>query len=83
MLTSTIIFFIIPLISITLLYYCIARTLKKASKLDPFNNPDLHLADQRSSRKIIQSRKIVIRLLGKLRIEDRANSWVKSVGQML
>lgn len=64
MLSSTIIFFIIPLMLITLLYYRIARTLKKATKLDPFNHPDLHLADQRTSRKIMQSRKIVIRMLG-------------------
>ncbi|RWS27185.1 alpha-1B adrenergic receptor-like protein, partial [Leptotrombidium deliense] len=60
---STILFFVIPLTVISLLYYFIARTLKKATKLDPFHNPDLQLTDQRSSRKIIQSRKIVIRLL--------------------
>jgi hypothetical protein len=65
MLSSTIIFFLIPLSIITLLYYRIARKLKKATKLDPFNHPDLHLADQRTSRKIMQSRKIVIRMLGK------------------
>ncbi len=65
MLSSTIIFFLIPLSIISFLYYRIARKLKKATKLDPFNHPDLHLADQRTSRKIMQSRKIVIRMLGK------------------
>lgn len=75
MLTSTILFFMIPLVIITLFYYLIARTLKKASRLDPFNNPDLHLADQRSSRKIIQSRKIVIRLLGKY-TQDPVSSYL-------
>lgn len=65
MLSSTIIFFLIPLTIISLLYYRIARKLKRATKLDPLNNPDLHLADQRTSRKIMQSRKIVIRMLGK------------------
>ncbi|KAI1304915.1 Neuromedin-U receptor 2 [Halotydeus destructor] len=64
MLTSTIVFFIIPLTIISVLYYFIVRTLKLATKLDPFNNPDMQLTDLRSSRKIMQSRKIVIRLLG-------------------
>ncbi|CAG2164736.1 unnamed protein product [Oppiella nova] len=63
MLSSTVIFFLIPLTIISLLYYRIARKLKKATKLDPLNHPDLHLADQRTSRKIMQSRKIVIRML--------------------
>lgn len=65
MLTSTIIFFIFPLLIICLLYYFIAITLKKATRLDPIGNIDIHLNDQRCSRKIMQSRKIVIRLLGK------------------
>ncbi|XP_054169093.1 neuromedin-U receptor 2-like [Oppia nitens] len=63
MLSSTIIFFLIPLTIISLLYYRIARKLKRATKLDPLNHPDLHLADHRTSRKIMQSRKIVIRML--------------------
>ncbi|XP_053207205.1 neuromedin-U receptor 2-like [Panonychus citri] len=63
MLSSTIIFFIFPLLIICLLYYFIAITLKKATRLDPISNIDLHLNDQRCSRKIMQSRKIVIRLL--------------------
>ncbi|XP_015788297.1 neuromedin-U receptor 2-like [Tetranychus urticae] len=63
MLTSTIIFFIFPLLIICLLYYFIAITLKKATRLDPIGNIDIHLNDQRCSRKIMQSRKIVIRLL--------------------
>lgn len=64
MLASTIIFFMIPLTLLSLLYYRIAKTLKATTKLDPLNHPDLHLADQRTSRKIMQSRKIVIRMLG-------------------
>ncbi|CAG2107597.1 unnamed protein product [Medioppia subpectinata] len=63
MLSSTIIFFLIPLTIISLLYYRIARKLKKATKLDPLNHPDLHLADQRTSRKIMQSRKIIYSVL--------------------
>lgn len=61
MIMSTVAFFIIPLIVITLLYSLIGRTLRKASRLP---NPDFQLTDQSSSRKIMKSRTIVVRLLG-------------------
>lgn len=64
MLSSTVIFFLIPLVIISFLYYQIARKLKKATKLDPSNQSDMHLTDHATSRKIIQSRKMVIRMLG-------------------
>lgn len=87
MLLSTIIFFLIPLIIITYLYYKIAKKLKKATKLDNMNShyyqhqnqnqnhyqhhhqhqhqSDIgQLNDHVISRKIIQSRRIVIRMLG-------------------
>lgn len=67
MLSSTVIFFLIPLIIISFLYYQIARKLKKATKLDSSHQSDIHLTDHATSRKIIQSRKIVIRMLGKFR----------------
>nr|XP_046908755.1 neuromedin-U receptor 2-like [Dermatophagoides farinae] len=86
MLLSTIIFFLIPLIIITYLYYKIAKKLKKATKLDNMNShyyqhqnqnqnhyqhhhqhqhqSDIgQLNDHVISRKIIQSRRIVIRML--------------------
>jgi neuromedin U receptor 1 len=61
MIMSTVAFFIIPLIVITLLYSLIGRTLRKASRIP---NPDFQLTDQSSSRKIMKSRTIVVRLLG-------------------
>jgi hypothetical protein len=61
MVMSTVAFFIIPLIVITLLYSLIGRTLRRANRIP---NPDFQLTDQCSSRKIIKSRTIVIRLLG-------------------
>lgn len=64
MLSSTVLFFLIPLAIISLLYYQIARKLKKATRLDSFNQSDIQLTDHATSRKIIQSRKIVIRMLG-------------------
>lgn len=62
MIMSTVAFFIIPLIIITLLYTLIGRTLRAASRIP---NPDFQLTDQCSSRKIMKSRTIVVRLLGK------------------
>lgn len=63
MVMSTVAFFIIPLIVITLLYSLIGRTLRRANRIP---NPDFQLTDQCSSRKIMKSRTIVVRLLGKL-----------------
>ncbi|KPM10883.1 hypothetical protein QR98_0094480, partial [Sarcoptes scabiei] len=64
MLSSTIVFFLIPLTIITCLYYKIAVKLKQATKLDAITNQsDFQLTDHVTSRKIIQSRKIVIRML--------------------
>lgn len=60
---STFVFFIIPLVLISYLYFKIARKLKKATRLDSYS--DMQLTDHATSRKIIQSRKIVIRMLGK------------------
>lgn len=79
MLSSTIIFFLIPLLIISCLYYKIAKKLKKTIKLDyNFNlqqsslsndyygqQQQQQLNDHLQSRKIIQSRRIVIRMLGK------------------
>lgn len=65
MLSSTVAFFLIPLIIISLLYYIIARKLKQATRLDAFQS-DMQLTDHATSRKLIQSRKIVIRMLGML-----------------
>ncbi|UXI17444.1 RNA-binding protein PNO1-like [Sarcoptes scabiei] len=71
MLSSTIVFFLIPLTIITCLYYKIAVKLKQATKLDAITNQsDFQLTDHVTSRKIIQSRKIVIRMLSK---------WSKSI----
>ncbi|KAJ6218076.1 hypothetical protein RDWZM_009233 [Blomia tropicalis] len=64
MLSSTIAFFLIPLAVISCLYYQIARKLKQATLLDSFTHSDIHLTDHATSRKIVQSRKIVIRMLG-------------------
>lgn len=61
MVMSTVAFFIIPLIVITLLYSLIGRTLRRANRIP---NPDFQLTDQCSSRKIMKSRTIVVRLLG-------------------
>lgn len=63
MLSSTIAFFLIPLAVISCLYYQIARKLKQATLLDSFTHSDIHLTDHATSRKIVQSRKIVIRML--------------------
>ncbi|XP_027201251.2 neuromedin-U receptor 2-like isoform X1 [Dermatophagoides pteronyssinus] len=77
MLSSTIIFFLIPLLIISCLYYKIAKKLKKTIKLDyNFNlqqsslsndyygqQQQQQLNDHLQSRKIIQSRRIVIRML--------------------
>lgn len=62
MIMSTVAFFIIPLIVMTLLYSLIGQTLRKANRIP---NPDFQLTDQCSSRKIMKSRTIVVRLLGK------------------
>ena len=62
MIMSTVAFFIIPLFVLTLLYSLIGRTLRKASRIP---NPDFQLSDPSSSRKIMKSRTIVVRLLGK------------------
>lgn len=63
MLSSTVIFFISPLILISCLYFQIARKLKKATRLNSYS--DIQLTDRTTQRKIVQSRKIVIRMLGK------------------
>ena len=62
LLSSTVIFFLIPLMLISFLYFKIASKLKKATRLDSYSN--MQLTDQMTSRKIVQSRKIVIRMLG-------------------
>lgn len=62
MVMSSVAFFIIPLTVITLLYSLIGRTLRRANRIP---NPDFQLTDQCSSRKIMKSRTIVVRLLGK------------------
>lgn len=61
MIMSTVAFFIIPLIVMTLLYSLIGQTLRRANRIP---NPDFQLTDQSSSRKIMKSRTIVVRLLG-------------------
>lgn len=61
MIMSTVTFFIIPLIVISLLYFLIARTLKKANRIP--NPGQFQLTDQYSSRKIMKCRTVVIRLL--------------------
>ena len=72
MIMSTVAFFIIPLIVITLLYSLIGRTLRKASRLP---NPDFQLTDQSSSRKIMKSRTIVVRLLGESIEVHSSEEW--------
>lgn len=62
MIMSTVAFFIIPLIVISLLYGLIGRTLRRANRIP---NPDFQLTNEASSRKIMKSRTIVVRLLGK------------------
>lgn len=63
MLSSTVVFFFIPLVLISCLYFRIAAVLKKATRLNSYS--DIQLTDRTTQRKIVQSRKIVIRMLGK------------------
>lgn len=66
MLSSTVVFFLIPLLLISCLYYRIARKLHKATRLDSLTHSEMQLTDHATSRKIVQSRKIVIRMLGEM-----------------
>ena len=66
MLASTVLFFLIPLVLISCLYFRIGRKLHKATQLDSLIHSEMQLADHASSRKMVQSRKIVIRMLGKI-----------------
>lgn len=72
MLSSTILFFLIPLTIITVLYYRIAQKLRRATRLDPVSQQDMQLTDHATSRKIVQSRRIVIRMLGKTHFTIRS-----------